>query len=146
MRRKKMRANSRTNAELLQWTLPRVVGAGYGIFSRRAADHRWPESLITAIVLKKYRKKSSFWFMLRHGYKGMRQHQLPGGEIKTLLAHLIGAHPRQLFQLAGIYSGLSAEQGPAIATAALFEIIKITNEKRKKLTSRRKEKSQHKRG
>lgn len=141
-----MRSTPRTNTEILQWTLPRVVGAGYGIFSRRAANHRWPEFLITAFVLKKYRKRSSFWFMLRHGYAGMRRHQVPGGEIKTLLAHLVGANPRQLFQLAGIYSGLSAEQGPAIATAALFEIIKITNEKRKKLTSRRKAKSQHKRG
>lgn len=146
MRRKSMRAGNRTNSEFLQWSLPRLVGAGYGILSRRAANPRWPEFLITAFVLEKYRKKSSFWFMISHSYRGMRRHQLPGGEIKTLLAHLIGANPRQLFQLAGIYTGLSAEQGPAVATAALFEIIKITNEKRKKLVSRRKGKLQQKRG
>jgi hypothetical protein len=141
-----MKAGSRTQAEILHWTLPRVLGAGYGIFSRKAANSRWPEFFITAFVLKKYRKKSSFAFMLRHGYAGMKKHQLPGGEVKTLLARLIGAKPQQLFQLAGIYSGLNRERGPAVATAALFEIIKIVNEKRKKAPRHRKVSVAKKRG
>ena len=84
--------------------------------------------------------------MLRHGYAGMKKHQLPGGEVKTLLARLIGAKPQQLFQLAGIYSGLNRERGPAVATAALFEIIKIVNEKRKKAPRHRKVSVAKKRG
>lgn len=143
---KPMKAGSRTQSEILHWTLPRVLGAGYGIFSRKAANSRWPEFFITAFVLKKYRKKSSFLFMLRNGYAGMKRHQLPGGEIKALLARLIGAKPSQLFQLSGIYTGLSRERGPAIATAALFEIIKIVNEKRKKISVRRKVNPVRKRG
>ncbi len=116
--------------DLLQWSLPRLIGAGYGLFSRKAADARWPEFLITAFVLKKYRKKNSFWFMLRHATRGMRKHEIVAGDAKALIAKLIGSKPHQLHQLSGIYRAVREEQGAAIATAVTVEIIRITNQKR----------------
>lgn len=116
--------------DLLQWTVPRLIGAGYGLFSKKAANPRWPEFVITAFVLRKYREKSSFWFMIRHAMKGVRKHEIVAGETKTVLAALIGSKPRDLHQLSGIYRGLMAEKGAAIATAAIVEIIRTTNQKR----------------
>lgn len=130
-----MKARSQTNKEILQWTLPRVIGATYGLLSRKAADPRWPEIFITAFVLKKYRGKSSLIFIVRSGYAGMRKHQTVNGETKAILAKLADSKPKHLFQLAGIYTALSRERGPAIATAAFIEIVKIVNEKRKRASS-----------
>lgn len=121
--------------DLLQWTVPRLIGAGYGLFSKKAANPRWPEFFITAFVLKKYREKSSFWFMIKHATKGVRKHEIVAGETKAVLAALIGSKPRDLHQLSGIYRGLMAERGAAIATAAIVEVIRTTNQKRtQKLT------------
>jgi hypothetical protein len=130
-----MKAKSPSNKDILQWTLPRVVGATYGLLSRKAADPRWPEIFITALVLKKYRGKSSLIFMVKSGYAGMRKHQTVNGETKIILGKLADSKPRHLFQLAGIYSALSGERGPAVATAAFIEILKIINEKRKRSRS-----------
>lgn len=116
--------------DILQWTVPRLIGAGYGLFSKKAASPRWPEFFITAFVIKKYRDESSFWFMIRHAMKGMQKHEIATGEAKAILAKLIGSKPRDLYRLSGIYRGLMAEKGPAIATAAIVEIIRTTNQKR----------------
>jgi DNA-binding transcriptional regulator YdaS (Cro superfamily) len=116
--------------DLLQWSVPRLIGAGYGLFSKKAANPRWPEFFITAFVIKKYREKSSFLFMIRHALKGVRKHEIVAGELKAILARLIGSKPRDLHQLSGIYRGLMAEKGPAIATAAIVEVIRTTNQKR----------------
>ena len=62
--------------------------------------------------------------------KGMQKHEIAGGEAKAMLAKLIGSKPRDLYRLSGIYRGLMAEKGPAIATAAIVEIIRTTNQKR----------------
>lgn len=121
--------------DLLQWSVPRLIGAGYALFSRKAANPRWPEFFITAFVLKKYRGKTSFWFMIRHAMRGMRKHEIVAGETKALIAKLIGSKPHQLHQLSGIYRAVREERGPAIATAVTVEIIRITNQKRvEKLT------------
>ena len=82
--------------DILQWTVPRLIGAGYGLFSKKAANPRWPEFFITAFVIKKYRDQSSFWFMIRHAMKGMQKHEIAGGEAKAMLAKLIGSKPRDL--------------------------------------------------
>lgn len=116
--------------DLLQWSVPRLIGAGYGLFSRKAADPRWPEFFITAFVLRKYRQRNSFWFMIRHAARGMRKHEIVAGEAKALLAKLIGSKPRQLYQLSGIYRAVRDEKGPAVATAVTVEIIRISNQKR----------------
>ncbi len=116
--------------DLLQWSVPRLIGAGYGLFSKKAANPRWPEFIITAIVLKKYREKGSFWFMIRHATKGMRKHEIVAGETKAILAKLIGSKPADLHRLSGIYRGVMAEKGPAVATAVIVEIIRISNIKR----------------
>lgn len=132
---KEKTAGQQITQDLLQWTVPRLIGAGYGLFSKKAANPRWPEFFITAFVLKKYREKSSFWFMIRHALKGVRKHEIVAGETKAVLAALIGSKPRDLHQLSGIYRGLMAEKGPAVATAAIVEIVRTTNQKRtKKLT------------
>jgi hypothetical protein len=102
--------------DILQWTVPRLVGATYGLLSKKAASPRWPEFIITAIVLKKYREKSSFWFMVFQAMKGMRKHEVAAGEAKTILARLIGSKPRDIFRLSGIYRGVMAERGPAVAS------------------------------
>lgn len=119
-----------TTTDLLQWSVPRLIGAGYGLLSRKAADPRWPEFFITAFVLKKYRGKSSFWFMIRHATRGMRKHEIVAGETKTIIAKLIGSKPHQLHQLSGIYRAVREEKGAAVATAVTVEIIRITNQKR----------------
>ena len=132
---KQKSAISPATQDLLQWSVPRLIGAGYGLFSRKAADPRWPEFFITAFVLKKYRKKNSFWFMIRHATRGMRKHEIVAGDAKALIAKLIGSKPHQLHQLSGIYRAVREEQGAAIATAVTVEIIRITNQKRtEKLT------------
>lgn len=123
-------SNAQVTSDLLQWSLPRLIGAGYGLFSRKAADPRWPEFMITAFVLKKYRNKNSFWFMLRHATRGMRKHEIVAGDAKALIAKLIGSKPHHLHQLSGIYRAVREEQGAAIATAVTVEIIRITNQKR----------------
>lgn len=122
--------NAQVTTDLLQWSLPRLIGAGYGLFSRKAADPRWPEFMITAFVLKKYRNKNSFWFMLRHATRGMRKHEIVAGDAKALIAKLIGSKPHHLHQLSGIYRAVREEQGAAVATAVTVEIIRITNQKR----------------
>jgi len=127
----KKSAGAQATRELLEWSVPRLIGAGYGLFSKKAANPRWPEFFITAFVLKKYREKNSFWFMITNAMKGMKDHQTPQGESKVILAKLIGSKPRDLFQLSGIYRALAREKGPAVATAAIIEIVRITNEKRK---------------
>lgn len=126
----KHKISAPTTPDLLQWSVPRLIGAGYGLFSRKAANPRWPEFIITAFVLKKYREKSSFWFMVWHASRGMRKHEVAAGEAKAMLARLIGSRPRDIFQLSGIYRGLMQERGPAVATAAIVEIIRINNQKR----------------
>lgn len=125
-----MAGKPQTTTDLLQWSVPRLIGAGYGLFSRKAADPRWPEFFITAFVLKKYRKKNSFWFMIRHATRGMRKHEIVAGEAKALIARLIGSKPHQLHQLSGIYRAVREEQGAATATAVTVEIIRIANQKR----------------
>lgn len=117
-------------ADLLQWGVPRLIGAGYGLFSRKAADPRWPEFLITAFVLRKYRERSSFWFMVKSAVSGIRRHQKLSGELQAVIARLIGSTPRQMYQLSGIYQALQKEKGAAVATAATVEIVRITNQKR----------------
>lgn len=117
-------------ADFLQWGVPRLIGAGYGLFSRKAADPRWPEFLITAFVLKKYREQSSIWFMVKSAISGVRRHQKLSGELQAVIARLIGSTPRQMYQLSGIYQALQKEKGAAIATAATVEIVRITNQKR----------------
>ncbi len=62
----------------------------------------------------------------------MRRHETASGETKALIAKLASSEPKHLFQLSGIYTALSRERGPAIATAAFVEIVKIVNEKRKR--------------
>lgn len=125
-----VKGNSKATTDLLQWSLLRLIGAGYGLFSRKAADPRWPEFIITAFVLKKYRNKNSFWFMIRHAMRGMRKHEIVAGDAKALIAKLIGSKPHQLHQLSGIYRAVREEQGAAVATAVTVEIIRITNQKR----------------
>jgi hypothetical protein len=117
-------------ADILKWGVPRLVGVGYGLLSRKAAHPRWPEFFITALVLRKYRGKSSYWFMIRHALRGMRKHEIIAGEAKAILARLIGSKPYQLHQLAGIYRALREEKGAAVATAGVVEIIRITNQRR----------------
>lgn len=127
---KQKTAGQQVTQDLLQWGVPRLIGAGYGLFSKKAANPRWPEFIITAFVIKKYREKSSFWFMIRHATKGMRKHEIVAGETKAILAKLIGSKPRDLHRLSGIYRGLMAERGPVVATATIVEIVRITNQKR----------------
>lgn len=141
----KQRGNSKEISHaaqnLLGWSLPRVLGATYGLVSKKAASPRWPEFLITAFVLKKYRGKSSFGFMILHATRGMaRSRQNPKhpnadalraeAQLREILAHLIGSKPRDLHRLSGIYKGLVAESGVPIAAAAITEIITTTNKKR----------------
>ncbi|GAB4435745.1 MAG: hypothetical protein OHK0011_18960 [Turneriella sp.] len=117
--------------DFLQWGVPRLLGAGYGLFSRKAISPRWPEIVITAAVIGKYRKKSSFWFMLTAATRGVARHAKASGELQAVLARLVGSTPRQLQQLAGIYEAMRFEQGTAAAIACVVEIVRITNEKRK---------------
>ncbi len=117
--------------DLLQWGVPRLLGAGYGLFSRKAISPRWPEIVITAAVIKKYRNKSSFWFMVTSATRGVARHARASGELQSVLARLVGSTPRQMQQLAGIYEAMRLEQGTAAAIACVVEIVRITNEKRK---------------
>jgi len=121
-----------SESNFFEWGVPRLLGASYGLFSRRGANPRWPEFFITAFVLRKYRGKSSFVFMIRNAARGMRKHEIVAGEAKTIIAHLIGAKPRHFFQLSGIYRALRDESGPTLATATIVEIVRIANEKRKR--------------
>ncbi len=129
-----MKSNRKTpprSDDFLQWGVPRLLGAGYGLFSRKAISPRWPEIAITAAVIKKYRKKSSFWFMVSSATRGVARHARASGELQSVLARLVGSTPRQMQQLAGIYEAMQVEQGTAAAIACVFEIVRITNEKRK---------------
>ncbi|MFZ5630791.1 MAG: hypothetical protein ACOY5B_16780 [Spirochaetota bacterium] len=129
-----MKANRETTGrhnDLLQWGVPRLLGAGYGLFSRKAVSPRWPEIVITAAVIRKYRKRSSFWFMVAAAARGVARHAKASGELQAVLARLVGSTPRQMQQLAGIYEAMRLEQGTAVAIACVVEIVRITNEKRK---------------
>ncbi len=117
--------------DFLQWGVPRLLGAGYGLFSRKAVSPRWPEIVITAAVIRKYRKRSSFWFMVKAAARGVARHAKASGELQAVLARLVGSTPRQMQQLAGIYEAMRLEQGAAAAIACVVEIVRITNEKRK---------------
>jgi hypothetical protein len=117
--------------DFLQWGVPRLIGAGYGLFSRQAVSPRWPEFVIAAAVIRKYRKKSSFCFMVAAAIRGVLRHAKASGELQAVLARLVGSTPRQMQQLAGIYEAMRLEQGTATAIACVVEIVRITNEKRK---------------
>jgi hypothetical protein len=117
--------------DFLQWGVPRLLGAGYGLFSRKAVSPRWPEFMIAAAVIRKYRKKNSFWFMVAAAIRGVARHAKASGELQAVLARLVGSTPRQMQQLAGIYEAMRLEQGTAAAIACVVEIVRITNEKRK---------------
>jgi hypothetical protein len=126
--RKKRRIPSE---DLLQWGVPRILGAGYGLLSQKAVSPRWPEFVIAAMVIRKYRKRSSFWFMLKAAIRGVLHHTEANGELQSILARLVGSTPRQMQQLAGIYEAVRLEQGTAAAVACVVEIVRITNEKRR---------------
>lgn len=117
--------------DFLQWGVPRLLGAGYGLFSRKAVSPRWPEIVITAAVIRKYRQRYSFWFMVAAAARGVARHAKASGELQAVLARLVGSTSRQLQQLAGIYEAMRLEQGTAAAIACVVEIVRITNEKRK---------------
>ncbi|MCS6971621.1 MAG: hypothetical protein NZL89_01220 [Leptospiraceae bacterium] len=114
----------------LKWGVPRLVGAGYGLLSRKAISPRWPEFFIVAAVLRKYRNKSSFFFMVRNAIRGMAEEDRDNRELQQILARLVGARPRDLKAMAGIYQALQKEQGTAVAIAYAVETIRILNEKR----------------
>lgn len=129
-----MKSNRETTGrreDFLQWGVPRLLGASYGLFSRKAVSPRWPELVITAAVIRKYRKKNSFWFMVSAATRGVARHAKASGELQAVLARLVGSTPRQMQQLAGIYEAIRLEQGTAAAIACVVEIVRITNEKRK---------------
>lgn len=129
-----MKANRETTnrrEDFVQWGVPRLLGAGYGLFSRRAVSPRWPEIVIAAAVIRKYRKRSSFCFMVLAATRGVIRHAKASGELQAALARLVGATPRQMQQLVGIYEAMRQEQGTAAATACVVEIVRITNEKRR---------------
>lgn len=117
--------------DFLQWSVPRLLGAGYGLFSRKAVSPRWPEIVITAAVIRKYRKRSSFWFMVKAAARGVARHAKASGELQAVLARLVGSTPRQIKQFVGIYEAMRLEQGTAMAMACAVEIVRIINEKRR---------------
>ncbi|MBV6493743.1 MAG: hypothetical protein LDLANPLL_01766 [Turneriella sp.] len=125
------------------WSLPRLLGTTYGLLSKKAANPKWPEFLITAFVLKKYRGKSSYWFMIKNAARGMALSRFNASrqnaeglyqeaQIREILAHLIGSRPRDLHRLSGIYKALLLEKGATVASAAIAEIITTTNQRRTK--------------
>lgn len=131
MKQRKKRYKQNKGHDLLEWTMPRLLGAGYGLFSRKAISPRWPEFFIAQATIKKYRGKSSFYFMIRAALAGQARHAKASVELDAILAKLVGSTPKELYRLAGIYDAMRQEQGPAVAMACVVEIIRITNEKRK---------------
>lgn len=131
MRQRKKRHKQGQGSDFLEWTMPRLWGAGYGLFSRKAISPRWPEFFITQATIKKYRGKSSFWFMIHAALQGQKRHAKTSVELDAILARLVGSTPKELYRLAGIYEAMRQEHGPAVAMACVVEIIRITNEKRK---------------
>lgn len=126
-----MRKRNKNRQDFLEWSMPRLLGAGYGLFSRKAISPRWPEFFIAQATIKKYRGKSSFCFMIRAALAGQARHAKASVELDAILARLVGSTPKELYRLAGIYEAMHQEQGPAVAMACVVEIIRITNEKRK---------------
>lgn len=125
------RKNSARRTDILQWSFPRLLGAGYGLFSRRAISPRWPEIVIAAAVIRKYRGKSSFWFMVSSATRGAARHAKARGELQSVLARLVRSTAPQMHQLAGIYEAMRAEQGTAAGIACIVEIVRLANEKRR---------------
>ena len=116
--------------DLFQWGIPRLIGAGYGLLSTKTVNSRWPEFMITAFVIGKYRERSSFWFLIINAVRGLNPKMAVAADLKNLLAKLIGSTPREVHQLSALYRALREEKGATVATAAVVEIIKMCNIKR----------------
>lgn len=130
LKRSRTRKKEKNQSDFLQKSLPHLLGAGYGLFSKKAASPRWPEFFIAAFVIKKYREKSSFFFMMRAAIDGVRKRRHLQTELENVLLRLIGSTPREIYRLSGIHAALKKERGAAIAAAATAEIVRITNERR----------------
>ena len=116
--------------DLFEWGIPRLIGAGYGLMSTKTINPRWPEFMITAFVIGKYREKSSFWFMILNAVRGSNSKTAVAVDMQNMLAKLVGSTSREVRQLSALYRALREEKGAAVATAAVVEIIKMCNIKR----------------
>ena len=111
---------------------------GYGL-TREIEKTRAPALVIIARILQKYRKKSSYLFMVHYGlFKAP-----PESGMEALPEDLIlnfGFIHRDIRQLMGLYTGLRIELNHARATSACAEIVRSLhlNGKSRKIKKRTK--------
>ncbi len=107
----------------LHWT--DITGAVLGIFSKPEKLPRWRWQVVHQ-VLRRYRKRSSLIFLLRHGWWEARNIRLEPG-LSYIYLILSGKSEYELKQLTGIYRALERETNKVTASAAAVEIARTVN-------------------
>lgn len=105
----------------------------YG-FRRPVLDTRRPEIFLVAAVIRNYRERGSFWFMLYHGFWRVIRDKRRENWNKKLLEQ-IGLSPFEIRQILSIYDGLEPGLGKFQATACCVEIVRNLKAREKRIAA-----------